>query len=219
VAVKIRELAVPDAYAVTTTQHRDDRGAFLEWYRFEPLADAVGHPLRLAQANCSVSRRGTVRGVHYADVPPSQAKYVTCVRGAVLDVVADIRVGSPTFGRTDAVRLDEDERAAVYLAEGLGHAFVALTDDATVVYLCSDVYSPTREHGITPTDPDLAIDWPRDVPLLLSPKDEAAPTLAQAREAGALPDYAACRAYYDALRNAPLQDSADRPPARPAGEL
>jgi dTDP-4-dehydrorhamnose 3,5-epimerase len=199
-AVKIRELEVPDAYAVTTTQHRDDRGAFLEWYRFEPLEEAVGHPLRLAQANCSVSRRGTVRGIHYADVPPSQAKYVTCVRGAVLDVVIDIRVGSPAFGRYDAVRLDDDERAAVYLAEGLGHAFVALTDDATVVYLCNEVYSPTREHGITPADPDLAVDWPRDVPLLLSPKDEAAPTLAAAREAGALPDYAACREYYESLR-------------------
>jgi dTDP-4-dehydrorhamnose 3,5-epimerase len=196
----IRELAVPDAYAVATTQHRDDRGAFLEWYRFEPLAEAVGHPLRLAQANCSVSRRGTVRGIHYADVPPSQAKYVTCVRGAILDVVVDIRVGSPTFGTWDAVRLDDTERGAVYLAEGLGHAFVALTDDATVVYLCSEVYSPTREHGITPVDPDLDIDWPADVPLLLSPKDEAAPRLAAARDAGALPTYDACRAYYDSLR-------------------
>ena len=151
--MKIRELEVPDAYAVTTTQHRDDRGAFLEWYRFEPLEEAVGHPLRLAQANCSVSRRGTVRGIHYADVPPSQAKYVTCVRGAVLDVVIDLRVGSPAFGRYDAVRLDDDERAAVYLAEGLGHAFVALTDDATVVYLCNEVYSPTaraRDHAGRP---------------------------------------------------------------------
>jgi dTDP-4-dehydrorhamnose 3,5-epimerase len=197
--VKVRELAVPDAYAVTTTQHRDDRGTFLEWYRFEPLAEAVGHPLRLAQANCSVSRAGTVRGIHYADVPPSQAKYVTCVRGAVLDVVVDIRVGSPTYGTWDAVRLDDAERAAVYLSEGLGHAFVALGDDATVVYLCNEVYSPTREHGITPQDPDLDVEWPAGLPLLLSPKDEAAPTLAAAREAGALPDYDACRAYYASL--------------------
>jgi dTDP-4-dehydrorhamnose 3,5-epimerase len=75
--------------------------------------------------------------VHYADVPPSQAKYVTCLRGAVLDVVVDIRVGSPTFGSWDLVRLDDIDRRAVYIAEGLGHAFMALTDDATVSYLCS----------------------------------------------------------------------------------
>ena len=202
-SVKIRELGIPDAYAVTTTQHRDDRGAFLEWYRFEPLAEAVGHPLRLAQANCSVSQRGTVRGVHYADVPPSQAKYVTCVRGAVLDVIVDIRVGSPTWGTYDTVRLDDDERGAVYLSEGLGHAFVALTDDATVSYLVTAPFNAGREHGINPLDPEVALEFPDAAgELLLSPKDEAAPTLAAAREAGALPDYDACREYYASLRDA-----------------
>lgn len=196
----MRELAVPDAWAVSTTPHHDARGTFLEWYRFEPLAEAVGHPLRLAQANCSVSARGTLRGVHYADVPPSQAKFVTCVRGAVLDVVVDLRVGSPAFGSWDAVRLDDEQRSAIYLAEGLGHAFVALTDDATVVYLCSEVYNPTGEHGINPLDPALGIEWPTDAPLQLSPKDEAAPTLAAAEAAGALPRYEDCVAYYEQLR-------------------
>jgi dTDP-4-dehydrorhamnose 3,5-epimerase len=200
--VKIRELAVPDAWAVRTTVHGDARGAFLEWYRHEPLAEAVGHPLRLAQANASVSVRGTVRGIHFADVPPSQAKYVTCVRGAVLDVIVDIRTGSPAFGTWDAVRLDEAERDAVYLSEGLGHAFVALTDDATVVYLCSEVYNPTGEHGINPLDPAIGIEWQTDATLELSPKDTAAPTLAEAEAAGLLPSYAACRAYYDELRTA-----------------
>jgi dTDP-4-dehydrorhamnose 3,5-epimerase len=198
--VKIRPLSIEGAYEVTPVQHSDGRGVFLEWFRLDHLTGELGQPFHLAQANVSVSAAGVVRGIHYADVPPSQAKYVTCVRGAVLDVIVDIRVGSPAFGRYDAVRLDDDERAAVYLSEGLGHAFVALTDDATVVYLCNEVYSPTREHGITPTDQDLAVDWPRDVPLLLSPKDEAAPTLAAAREAGALPGYAACREYYESLR-------------------
>ncbi|MFN8076539.1 MAG: dTDP-4-dehydrorhamnose 3,5-epimerase [Kineosporiaceae bacterium] len=198
--MQIRELAVPDAYALVPRQFGDDRGVFLEWYRHEALAEAVGHKLDLAQANCSVSKAGTVRGIHYADVPPSQAKYVTCVRGAVLDVIVDIRVGSPTFGTWDAVRLDETERAAVYLSEGLGHAFMALTDDATVVYLCSSVYNPTGEHGITPLDPQVGVEWPEGHTPLLSPKDEAAPTLAEAAAAGALPDYAACQAYYASLR-------------------
>ena len=195
----IRELKVPDAFEITPRQHGDDRGVFLEWFKAGPLAEAVGHPLSVAQANCSVSRRGTLRGIHFADVPPSQAKYVSCARGAVLDVVVDIRVGSPAFGTWDAVRLDEVDRRAVYLAEGLGHAFLALTDDATVTYLCSTGYAPGREHGINPLDPDLAITWPDDVEMLLSPKDTEAPGLHAAAQAGLLPDYQACLALYAAL--------------------
>ncbi|HET9658549.1 MAG TPA: dTDP-4-dehydrorhamnose 3,5-epimerase [Kineosporiaceae bacterium] len=199
--MEIRELAVPGAWSVHPRQFPDDRGVFLEWYRRERLAEAVGHPLRLAQANCSVSRRGTVRGIHFADVPPSQAKYVTCVNGAVLDIAVDIRVGSPTFGTWDTVLLDTQDRAGIYVSEGLGHAFVALTDDATVVYLCSEGYNPTGEHGITPLDPQLAIAWPQDVQLLLSPKDTAAPTLEQAMAEGLLPDYEDCLAYYRKLNS------------------
>jgi dTDP-4-dehydrorhamnose 3,5-epimerase len=204
--MEIRQLAVPDAWSVHPRQFADDRGAFLEWYRHERLTEAVGHPLRLAQANCSVSRRGTVRGIHYAAVPPGQAKYVTCVRGAVLDVVIDIRSGSPAFGTWDAVRLDEAQRAAVYLSEGLGHAFVALTDDATVVYLCSEVYTPSGEHGLHPLDPQLGIDF-GDVEPVLSPKDAAAPTLEQALLAGLLPAYDDCRAYYASLSHGSLSES------------
>ena len=197
--MQVRELAVPDAFSLHPRQFRDERGTFLEWYRHEALAEAVGHPLDLRQANASVSAAGTVRGIHFADVPPGQAKYVTCVRGAVLDVIVDIRVGSPTFGTWDAVRLDDDERAAVYVAEGLGHGFVALTDDATVVYLCSAVYNPTGEHGLTPLDAELSIDWRVDSPLL-SEKDLAAPTLADARTSGLLPNYDECQRFYAGLK-------------------
>ena len=199
--MQIRALAVVGAFELTPQVFGDDRGVFAEWYRFEDLHSALGHRLQLAQANVSVSRAGTVRGVHYADTPPGQAKYVTCVRGAVWDVIVDIRVGSPDFGRWDAVRLDDVDRRAVYLSEGLGHAFVALTDDATVTYLCSQVYNPTGEHAINPLDPELAIDWPPGLDLLLSPKDTQAPTLSQARQAGLLPDYVTCRAYTDSLRS------------------
>src|SRR5690606_18710753 len=100
----------------------------------------------LRQANCSVSSARVLRGLHFARVPPSQAKYVTCVRGSVFDVVVDIRVGSPTFGRWDAVRLDDRDRRTIYISEGLGHAFLALEDDSTVMYLCSAQYDPQREH-------------------------------------------------------------------------
>lgn len=140
-----------------------------------------------------------VRGVHFADVPPGQAKYVTCVRGAVLDVIVDIRVGSPTFGRWEAVRLDDVDRRAVYLSEGLGHGFCALTDDATLNYLCSTTYNPTAEHAVHPLDPELAIEWPAEAPQL-SARDAAAPTLTEARRSGLLPQYDACRAFVSGLR-------------------
>ena len=195
----MRELSIPYAWEVTPHQHADDRGVFLEVYRDEPFAQAVGHPLTVRQVNTSVSRRGTVRGIHFADVPPGQAKYVTCPRGAVLDVVVDIRVGSPTYGVWDSVVLDDVDRRAVYLAEGLGHVFVALGDEATVTYLCSEPYAPSREHGVHPLDPAIGIELPVSIQPLISPKDADAPTLAQAREQGLLPGWEECVACYAGL--------------------
>jgi dTDP-4-dehydrorhamnose 3,5-epimerase len=198
--MEVRELSVPDAFEFAPVQHPDDRGVFLEWFKAGPLEAAIGHRLSLEQANISVSRRGAVRGIHFADVPPSQAKYVTCIAGALLDVVVDIRVGSPTFGRWEAVRLDTENRKALYVAEGLGHVFMALQDGTAISYLCSTGYNPAREHGITPLDPGLGIDWPSGIEPLLSPKDAAAPTLAEAQASGLLPSYDECRDYYASLR-------------------
>lgn len=172
----------------------------MEWYRFDALEEKVGHPLTLRQANTSVSKRGVVRGIHYADTPLGQAKYVTVMHGAVLDFVVDLRVGSPTFGTWDSVVLDDVTREAVYLAEGLGHAFVALTDDATVSYLVSGVYDPAHEHGINPLDPQVALEFPREAgEPLLSPKDTDAPSLEQARTTGALPEFGAISEFYRSL--------------------
>jgi dTDP-4-dehydrorhamnose 3,5-epimerase len=198
--MKFRELSVEGAWEITPQLHGDPRGLFMEWYRFDHLAAVVGHPLRMAQANLSVSAKDVVRGIHFADVPPGQAKYVTCVRGAVLDVVVDLRVGSPTFGRSEFVRLDDVERRAVYISEGLGHGFCALTDDATLSYVCSETYNPTGEHAVHPLDPDLAIDWPAGTPQL-SARDAAAPSLAEAVESGLLPDYQECLRYRQSLRH------------------
>jgi dTDP-4-dehydrorhamnose 3,5-epimerase len=202
--VQVDELSVPGAWSFTPKQFPDPRGVFLEWFKADVLAGALGHPLTLKQANHSVSARGTLRGVHFADVPPGQAKYVYCTRGAVLDVVVDVRVGSPTFGRSDAVVLDDVDRRALYLSEGLGHAFLALTDDANVTYLCSEPYAPGREHGVSPLDPALALSslpgWPADLEPLLSDKDAAAPSLAEAADSGLLPSYEQCEAFYRSLR-------------------
>lgn len=198
--VQIRELSIPDSFEIIPVQRSDDRGVFLEWYRFDLLAASVGHPLDLRQANTSVSKRGTVRGIHFADIPPSQAKYVTVTHGAVLDYVIDLRVGSPTFGKWDSVLLDDVERKAIYIAEGLGHAFVALTEGATVTYLVSDTYNAPREHGINPLDPDVALIFPDAAgELLLSPKDTDAPSLAEAAASGLLPTFAEARAFYASL--------------------
>jgi dTDP-4-dehydrorhamnose 3,5-epimerase len=184
----------------------DSRGAFLEWFRADRFVEATGHPFALMQANCSVSAAGTVRGVHFADLPPSQAKYVTCPSGALVDVVVDIRIGSPTFGQYDMVRLDDQNRAAAYVGEGLGHAFMALEDHTVIQYLCSAPYAPGREHGVHPQDPAIGIDWPttgrdgRPLAPLLSDKDAQAPTLAEAEQAGLLPSYEDALAYVASLR-------------------
>ncbi|MDP9797477.1 dTDP-4-dehydrorhamnose 3,5-epimerase [Catenuloplanes nepalensis] len=186
--MKIRPLSIEGAYEVTPVVHGDARGSFTEWLRFDKLAEVLGRPVTMTQGNISVSAAGVVRGIHYADVPPGQAKYVTCARGSVLDVVVDLRMGSPTFGAWEGVVLDDRTRRAVYLSEGLGHGFCALTDDATMTYLVSTAYNPSAEHGVHPMDPDLAIDWPASSPVL-SGKDTNAPSFAEARAAGLLPSW------------------------------
>lgn len=198
----MQPLGIEGAWVYTPTVHGDDRGSFAEQFRGAEFAADLGYRLDIAQVNCSVSQRGVIRGIHYADVPPGQAKYVSCLAGAGLDVIIDIRVGSPTFGKWEAVRLDATSRRSVFISEGLGHAFMALTDDATLLYLCSTPYAPGREHGVHPFDPAIGIDWPlgEDGAPLMSPKDAAAPTLEEARQAGQLPRYEDCTAYLEVLR-------------------
>ncbi|WP_018601793.1 dTDP-4-dehydrorhamnose 3,5-epimerase family protein [Mycobacterium sp. 155] len=193
-----RELKVPGAWELTPRLHSDSRGIFFEWFTASGFSGFTGHEFDLRQANCSVSAAGVLRGVHFAELPPSQAKYVTCVRGAVFDVVVDIRVGSPTYGQWDSVLLDDRDRRSVYLSEGLGHAFLALEDDSTVMYLCSAPYVPEREHTILATD--LGIEWPDGHELVISERDAAAPTLDEVRAAGLLPTWEQTRAFVEELR-------------------
>lgn len=182
--MNIRELSVPGAFEITPRQFGDDRGVFFEWYKSSAFTEAVGHPVDLVQANCSVSAAGVLRGIHTTIAPPGQAKYVTAVTGAFLDVVVDLRPDSPTYGTWDSVLIDDVDRRAVYLPAGLGHAILSLEDRSTVMYLCSLEYSPHLDRDIHPLDPDLAIDWPtrgRDGTALtyqLSDKDAAAPAFA-----------------------------------------
>ncbi|WP_436756614.1 dTDP-4-dehydrorhamnose 3,5-epimerase [Streptosporangium sp. V21-05] len=196
----VRPLGIDGAWVFEPEVFVDERGSFHEWFHGGTFGGATGQGLALSQANLSVSRRGTVRGVHFADVPPGQAKYVKCVRGSVFDVVVDLRVGSPTFGRWESVVLDDADHRSVYVSEGLGHGFMALSDEAMVVYLCSEGYAPGREHGVDPFDGELAIGWPGGTTPLLSAKDATAPSLAEAGRRGLLPAYEECRRFYAGLR-------------------
>ena len=198
--MQVHSGSIPGLWLFTPTLHPDTRGAFCESFTRHSFVDAVGHSLDVKQTNVSVSSRGTLRGIHFADVPPGQAKYVQCYAGRILDVVVDIRVGSPTFGTWEAVELNSESRQALYIAEGLGHAFCALSESATVGYMCSEPYAPTREHGIHPLDPELGISWPTDLDLQMSPKDSSAPSFAEAAEIGVLPQWEACQEFCAALR-------------------
>ena len=197
-----RELAVSGAWEITPRPNTDARGVFFEWFTERGFTEMTGHTFDMRQANFSVSAAGVLRGLHFAQLPPGQAKYVTCVKGSVFDVVVDIRVGSPTYGRWDSVLLDDVNRRSTYISEGLAHGFLALQDDSTVMYLCSAPYAPGREHTISAYDPEIGIDWP--VPaseLRLSDRDAAAPTLAEVRSAGLLPDWEKTQAFVAGLRD------------------
>ena len=188
--MKARELAVPGAWEITPEIHADARGLFFEWFTDAEFTDFAGHHFDLHQANCSVSAAGVLRGIHFAQLPPSQAKYITCLHGSIYDVIVDIRVGSPTYGHWDAVHLNATDHRSVYLSEGLGHAFLALEDNSTVMYLCSTPYTPGREHTINAHDPTLNITWPTPTSEhILSDRDHNAPTLDQAHTAGLLPTW------------------------------
>ena len=197
--MEIRALTIEGSFEITPRQFPDDRGVFLESFRGDRLAEAIGHRPDIIQTNVSVSSKGTVRGVHFADMPPSQAKYVTAQSGAFIDFVIDIRVGSPTFGQWDSVLLDTVDRRAVYVAEGLGHAICSLEDDSTAMYLCSAAHDPMGEHAIHPLDPALGLAIPAGVTAVLSPKDAAAPSLSEAAALGRLPLYDECVRYYAQL--------------------
>ncbi|WP_458041054.1 MULTISPECIES: dTDP-4-dehydrorhamnose 3,5-epimerase family protein [Bacteria] len=194
--MRVRPLAIPGSFEFTPRQFDDNRGSFAEWYRFEPVEEAVGHKLDLRQANISRSAKGVLRGIHYVDLP-GQGKYVTCAYGAVLDFVVDIRVGSPTFGQWDTVLLDDKDRRAIYIAEGLGHAYVSLEENSIVTYLCSNVYDAATEGAIQPQDTTIGLTFPSELGQpILSDKDIIAPSLQELQDAGKLPTWEDSRGYF-----------------------
>jgi NDP-hexose 5-epimerase len=187
--VKIEPMSVLDAYRITPEHQQDRRGSFYEAWKLSDLSSSIGHSFTARQANFVISKRNTLRGIHGCTIPPGLAKLATCVRGAALNVVIDIRVGSPTFGKFDITLQEANSCIGVYLAEGLGHAFLALSDDTCMNYLCSTEYVPGTMIVVQAIDPELGIPWNLDGEPIRSDKDAAAPTITEAAASGLLPDY------------------------------
>lgn len=183
----VEHLDIPGAWVYTPKVFADDRGHFFEWFQDSTFRDAAGHDLVLAQANCSQSSKGTLRGIHFADVPPGQRKYVTCFTGEVMDVLVDLRKGSPTFGKWRSEILSAKNHKVISIPNGVGHAFMALEDNSTVVYLCDQRYNPSVEHEINPLDSEINIMWPQGITPRLSPKDAEAPGFIEMKNF--LPEY------------------------------
>jgi dTDP-4-dehydrorhamnose 3,5-epimerase len=159
---------------------RDERGFFVEVFH-QARFQALGIGLAFVQDNHSRSRRGVLRGLHFQDARAPQAKLVRCARGAIYDVVVDIRVGSPTFGRWIGVELSDDNMRQILVPVGFAHGFAVLSDVADVQYKCSSYYHGPADSGIRWDDPDLGVTWPIDAPLL-SQRDTTAQTLAEYRQ-------------------------------------
>jgi dTDP-4-dehydrorhamnose 3,5-epimerase len=155
--------------------HGDERGFFVETFRLDVL-EAAGVDLDFVQDNHSRSSRGIVRGMHFQ---PGQAKLVRCVRGAILDVIVDIRLGSPTFGEWEAYELDDTSHRQLLCPDGFAHGFCVLSEIADVAYKTSAYYDPTTESGFAFDDPAVGITWPAGLELTASARDQAAPPLAE----------------------------------------
>lgn len=197
----ITELAIPDSYLVETKKFGDERGVFLESFRLDKLEAITNRSFQVKQVNTSISQKGVLRGIHYAAVPSGQAKYVTVHAGSIIDFIVDIRVGSPNFGQWTSVKLSDVERNAVFISEGLGHAFLSLQDDTVVSYLVSDKYRPTREFGINPLDAAISLELSSEYPFpIVSEKDNQAPRLDYLLSQGLLPNYEACLELYASLK-------------------
>jgi dTDP-4-dehydrorhamnose 3,5-epimerase len=196
--MKTTALKISGSWQIEFQKFEDSRGYFYESFKEENFQKQIGRQLSIKQTNTSSSAKGSVRGIHYALVPPSQAKLVQCQRGSIKDYVIDIRVGSPTFGEFEAIELNENAPTAIFIEEGLAHAFVALENNTIVTYYVSEKFNPEREKGINPFDKTLNVKWP-DLELILSEKDKSAISLDEAKSQGILPLFDECKAFIKSL--------------------
>ena len=168
---------IPDVVICEPIIHGDDRGYFVETFRQDKLEEFLGHKVNFCQDNESKSSQGVLRGLHYQLPPFSQTKLVRVIKGRVLDVAVDIRVGSPTFGKHVAVELNEENKRQLFIPRGFAHGFVVLSKEAIFAYKVDNYYSPECDRGIAFDDNDLNINWQIDnLKLQLSAKDKTQPS-------------------------------------------
>jgi dTDP-4-dehydrorhamnose 3,5-epimerase len=196
--MKTTALKISGSWQIEFQKFEDSRGYFYESFKEENFQKQIGRQLSIKQTNTSSSAKGSVRGIHYALVPPSQAKLVQCQRGSIKDYVIDIRVGSPTFGKFEEIELSESSPTAIFIEEGLAHAFVALENNTIVTYYVNEKFNPEREKGINPFDKTLNVQWP-DLELILSEKDKSAISLDEAKSQEILPLFDECKAFIKSL--------------------
>jgi dTDP-4-dehydrorhamnose 3,5-epimerase len=182
------KLSISGAYLSTHKVFPDERGVFREWFRSEEIL-TIDAQFSVQQANYSNSKQWVIRGIHYSMAPEGQAKIVTCASGAIVDVLIDLRVGSPTYLKIEHIELSEESGKVIYIPSGVGHGFIVTSNFASVVYLTSSRYAPEYEKAISPTDPGLAITWPlpTGVIAIISKSDLKAPSFSRASELGDLP--------------------------------
>ena len=179
---------IAGAWFVNSSVHDDDRGSFQEWFKQGEILKATGFDFSVAQANVSESKLGVVRGIHYSLSNEGQAKWVTCVKGAIRDVVVDIRRSSPTYSHYVAVDLVGGDGQSILIGSGLGHGFISLEEGSIVSYLLASPYSPGEEFEINPLDSAIGIDWGMpSQKMIFSTKDSAAPSLSERLQSQQLP--------------------------------
>ena len=174
--MRFAELPIPGAFRIDLEKREDDRGFFARLYCREEFADQ-GLNTEWVQMNDSFSRTvGTLRGLHYQRPPHAETKLVRCLKGAIFDVIVDLRAGSDSFGRSQAVELTEDNRTMLYIPKGVAHGFQTLRSDTELLYFHSELYAPGAEGGVRYDDPDIGVPWPLPV-AEVSDRDRAHPTL------------------------------------------
>jgi dTDP-4-dehydrorhamnose 3,5-epimerase len=196
----VKELKIKGSWEISLEYFIDNRGSFFESFRLNSLENIIGRKFDIKQSNTSVSKAGSIRGIHFAQVPPSQAKYIQCQKGSILDFVIDVRVGSPTFAQHVSIELNSKIPKAIFIEEGLAHAFIALEDDTIVTYFVNQYFNPTNEKAINPLDSEISINW-GNLKYLISEKDKNAKTLSEMQELGHLPIYKDCLKLIESLKN------------------
>lgn len=178
----ITPTALPEVLLLQPQKHEDARGWFIESFRLDLLEAATGHRLHFCQENRALSHYGVIRGLHYQMPPHAQSKLVSVLQGKVLDVVVDLRSGSPRFGQHMAVELSGQNQKQLFVPRGFAHGYACLSETAIFAYQVDNYYNKAAERSIAYNDPQLAIDW--QIPLdkqLLSPKDRQHPTFGAAQ--------------------------------------